>query len=121
MSPLQGRTGAALAAVGFNLSKPVRQFPNSPEVSAMVRKLGSVERGDSRVISPDQVAEILSHFNVRGRDSFRSSAPYLAAGYQGGTTMDFVQTYLDAIRYPCYPVGDERRVRIPSLKVLAEV
>jgi len=87
----------------------------------MVRKLGSVERGDSRIISPDQVTEILGRFNVRGRGSFRSSAPYLAAGYQGGTTMDFVQTYLDAIRYPCYPVGDERRVRIPSLKVLAEV
>ena len=54
---------------------------------------------------------ILRHFNVPGRDSFRSSAPYLAAGYQGGTTMDFVQTYLDAIRYPCYPVGDARRVQ----------
>ena len=103
------------------MSLPVRQFPNSPEVAAMVRKLGSVQHGESKIISPEQVAEILSHFNVAGRASFRSSAPYLAAGYQGGTTMDFVQNYLDTIRYPCYPVGDARRVRIPSLKVLAEV
>ena len=121
MSVLQHRTAVSLAPLGVNMSQPVRQFPNSPEVAAMVRKLGSVQHGDSKIISPEQVAEILSHFNVPGRASFRSSAPYLAAGYQGGTTMDFVQTYLDAIRYPCYPVGDARRVRIPSLKVLAEV
>ena len=87
----------------------------------MVRRLGSVQHGDGKIISPEQVAEILGHFKVPGRASFRSSARYLAAGYQGGATMDFVQTYLDAIRYPCYPVGDERRVRIPSLQVLAEV
>jgi malate dehydrogenase (oxaloacetate-decarboxylating) len=87
----------------------------------MVRKIGSVQHGDSKVISPAQVAEMLSHFNVHGRAHFRSSAPYLAAGYQGGTTMDFVQTYLNAIHYPCYPVGDARRVTVPSLKVLAEV
>ncbi len=105
----------------LNLTKPVRLFPNTPEVAAMVRKLGSVQRGDSRIISPERVAEILRHFKVPGHARFRSSAPYLAAGYQGGTTMDFVQTYLDAIHYPCYPVGDARRVRIPSLKVLAEV
>ena len=81
----------------------------------MVRKLGSVQHGDSKILSPEQVAEMLGHFKVPGRASFRSSAPYLAAGYQGGATTDFVQTYLDAIRYPCYPVGDARRVRIPSL------
>lgn len=87
----------------------------------MVRKLGSVQHGDSKIISPERVAEILSHFNVPGRASFRSCAPYLAAGYQGGATMDFVRNYLDTICYPCYPVNDPRRVRIPSLKVLAEV
>lgn len=107
--------------MAFNLIKPVRLFPNTPEVAAMVRKLGSVQHGDNRIISPERVAEILRHFKVPGHARFRSSAPFLAAGYQGGTTMDFVQTYLDAIHYPCYPVGDVRRVRIPSLKVLAEV
>ena len=121
MSAPQHRTAASLDSFRVNLSKPVRQFPNSPDVAAMVRRLGSVQHGDNKIISPQQVAEILGHFKVSGRASFRSSAPYLAAGYQGGATMDFVQTYLDAIRYPCYPVGDERRVRIPSLQVLAEV
>lgn len=121
MGVRQDQTAISLDAFKVNLSKPVRQFPNSPEVAAMVRRLGSVQNGDGKIISPEQVAEILGHFKVPGRASFRSSAPYLAGGYQGGTTMDFVQTYLDAIRYPCYPVGDERRVRIPSLKVLAEV
>jgi len=109
------------APIKINLSAPVRQFPNTPEVAAMVRKLGRVQHGDEKIISPEQVAGILKHFNVPGRASYRSCAPYLAAGYQGGSTMEFVRTYLDAIRYPCYPVGDERRVRIPSLKVLAEV
>jgi malate dehydrogenase (oxaloacetate-decarboxylating) len=115
------QTATSLASLGINLSSPVRQFPNTPEVAAMVRKLGAVQHGDSKLISPDQVAEILRRFGVPGRTSFRSCAPYLAAGYHGGSTTDFVRTYLDAIRYPCYPVGDERRVRIPSLKVLAEV
>ena len=87
----------------------------------MVRKLGSLQHGGGKLISPHQVSEILSHFKVPGSNSFRSSAPYLDGGYQGGTTMEFVQTYLDAIHYPCFPVGDARRVRIPSLKVLAEV
>lgn len=109
------------APQGVSLSQAVRQFPNTPEIAAIVRKLGSVQHGDSRIVSPEQVADILERFNVPGRASFRSSARYLAGGYQGGTTMDFVRTYLDAICYPCYPVGDTRRVRIPSLKVLAEV
>lgn len=56
-----------------------------------------------------------------GRASFRASAPCIAGGYQGGSTMEFVDTYLNAIHYPCYPAGDARSVRIPSLKVLAEV
>lgn len=105
----------------IDLSQPVRRFPNTPEIAAIVRKLGVVQRGDDRIISPAQVADILRHSNVPGRSSYRSCAPFLAAGYQGGDTLDFVRTYLDAIHYPCYPVGDERRVRIPSLKVLAEV
>jgi len=87
----------------------------------MVRKLRSVQRGDADIISPDQVDEILRHSAVPGRARFRSSTPYLAAGYQGSATTDFVHRYLDAIRYPCYPAGDARRVRIPSLEVLADV
>ena len=33
----------------------------------MVRKLGSVQHGDSKILSPEQVAEMLGHFNVPGR------------------------------------------------------
>ena len=121
MSQFQHRTAGSPAPLSVDLSKPARLFPNTPEIAAIVRKLGMVQHGNNKLISPEQVTEILRRFNVPGRASFRSSKPYLAGGYQGGTTMDFVQTYLDAIHYPCYPVGDERRVRIPSLKVLAEV
>jgi malate dehydrogenase (oxaloacetate-decarboxylating) len=99
----------------------IRQFPNTPEIAAITRKLGIVQRGSEKLASPEQVAGILERFRVPGRSKFRSSAPFLTGGYQGGTTTDFVQTYLNAIHYPCYPVGDERRVRIASLKVLAEV
>ena len=108
-------------APGIGAPAPVRQFPNSPEIAAIARKLAIVQKGDDRLISPAQVTEILQRFNVPGRSKFRSSAPFLGGGYQGGTSTEFVQTYLNAIHYPCYPVGDERRVKIPSLKVLAEV
>lgn len=111
----------SVAPLRLDLSNPVRQFPNTPEVAAMVRRLGQVQVGEGKILSPEQVANILRHFKVPGRASYRSCTPFLAAGYQGGSTTDFVRTYLDAICYPCYPVGDERRVRIPSLKVLAEV
>ncbi len=121
MSQFQNRSAASTAPMAVDLSNPVRQFPNTPEIAAIVRKLGSVQHGYGKLLSPEQVTEILRHFNVPGRDRFRSSAPTIAGGYQGGSTMDFVHTYLDAIHYPCYPVGDARRVRIPSLKVLAEV
>lgn len=102
-------------------SGPVRLFPNAPEIAALVRRLGSVQRGDREIISPDQVEEILRRSKVPGRARFRSSAPYLAAGYKDGSTADFVHRYLDAIHYPCYPAGQDRRVNIPSLEVLAEV
>lgn len=111
MSQIQNRTA----------NSPVRQFPNAPEIAAIVRKLGMVQRGDGKLISPAQVNGILERYKVPGRARFRSSLPFLAAGYQGGGTTDFVHTYLDAIHYPCYPVGDGRRIRIASLKVLAEV
>lgn len=114
-------TATSIEPFEVNLSKPVRQFPNSPEIAAIVRKLGIVQHGNDKLVSPEQVVEILRRFNVPGHASFRSSLPYLAGGYRGGATTDFVQSYLEAIHYPCYPVGDARRVRVPSLKVLAEV